>query len=80
MDKKTQDQPPDEPPTADGGQNSYISWHPAFYEAIQLELEQYKDALEFSYEYQLSSEPLRIDVIVIKKAKDAVIKTSGFVL
>jgi hypothetical protein len=47
-----------------------IAWHPAFYEAIQMELEPYKDALQFDYEYQLSSEPLRIDVIVIKKTKD----------
>jgi hypothetical protein len=68
---KNQDQLPDKPPDAADG--SHISWHPAFYEAIQLELEQYKDALEFSYEYQLSSEPLRIDVVVIKKAKDVVI-------
>jgi hypothetical protein len=68
---KNQDQTPDKPPYAASG--SHISWHPAFYEAIQLELEQYKDALEFSYEYQLSSEPLRIDVVVIKKAKDVVI-------
>jgi hypothetical protein len=68
---KNQDQLQDKPPAAIGMR--HISWHPAFYEAIQLELEQYKDALEFSYEYLLSSEPLRIDVVVIKKAKDVVI-------
>jgi hypothetical protein len=28
------------------------NWHPAFVEAIQLELMHYKDALEFTAEYQ----------------------------
>jgi hypothetical protein len=50
-----------------------IPWHPAFFEAIQLDLEQYKDVLQFISEYQLTSEPLRIDVVIIKKKKDIVI-------
>jgi hypothetical protein len=50
-----------------------ISWHPAFLEAIQLELADYRDVLEFKYEYQLSSEPLRIDLLIIKKPKDLLI-------
>jgi hypothetical protein len=53
---------------------SQIAWHPAFVEAIQLELETYKDSLEFHPEYQLTSEPLRIDCVVIKKTKDIAIK------
>jgi len=53
---------------------TYISWHPAFVEAIQMELEEYSDSLEFYPEYQLSKEPLKIDCVVIKKAKDLVIK------
>jgi hypothetical protein len=52
----------------------HIAWHPAFIEALQMELQEYQDALEFHPEYQLTSEPLRIDCVVIKKAKDAVIK------
>jgi hypothetical protein len=48
-----------------------IPWHPAFVQALQLELEDYADALEFRAEYQLTSEPLRIDVVVVKK-KDGV--------
>ena len=52
---------------------THIAWHPAFVEAIQLELEAYQDALEFHTEYPLTSEPLKIDCIVIKKAKDVVI-------
>ena len=51
-----------------------ISWHPAFIEALQLELEAYEDALEFISEYQLTSEPLKIDCVVIKKTKDIEIK------
>jgi hypothetical protein len=39
-----------------------------------MELQDYRDVLEFHPEYQLTSEPLRIDCVVIKKAKDAVIK------
>ena len=48
---------------------SPIAWHPAFLQAIQLELFNYKDSLEFKYEYQLTSEPLRIDLLIIKKPK-----------
>jgi hypothetical protein len=37
-------------------------------------LEQYKDALEFTSEYQLTAEPLEIDLVIVKKAPDLVIK------
>jgi len=47
-----------------------LSWHPAFFEAIQMELAEYSNELEFIPEYQLSTEPLRIDVLIIKKSKD----------
>jgi hypothetical protein len=49
------------------------NWHPAFVQAFRLELEQYQDVLEFFPEYQLSSEPLRIDVVVVKKLKNVTI-------
>lgn len=48
-------------------------WHPAFFQAIQLELEEYREVLEFESEFELSSGPLVIDVI-IKKRRDVVIK------
>jgi hypothetical protein len=51
-------QPPDEP---------RIAWHAAFVEAIQMELHQYRDLLEFKPEYPLTAEPLKIDVVIIKK-------------
>ena len=66
--KKTSD-----PAEQDGGKkdsNGPIAWHPAFVEAIQMELDEYRDILEFYPEYQLTSEPLRIDCVVIKKVKD----------
>jgi hypothetical protein len=62
LDKKPEDEP------------SAISWHPAFIEALQMELEAYLDFLEFIPEYQLTSEPLQIDCVVIKKAPEVVIK------
>jgi len=51
-----------------------IPWHPAFVEALQLELEDYKDVLEFHSELQLTTEPLRIDCVVIKKTKEVKIE------
>jgi len=47
-----------------------IYWHDAHYEALQLELYKYEDALEFRKEYELSKEALRMDTLVIKKTKD----------
>ncbi|GHT92736.1 hypothetical protein FACS1894140_5190 [Spirochaetia bacterium] len=54
-------------------QSDTIPWHPAFFEAIQLELEAYKDVLEFKYEYQLTTEPLRIDTLIVKKPEHVTI-------
>ena len=44
-----------------------IRWHDAFFEAIQLELHQYQQYLDFTQEYQLSKEALKMDVLIIKK-------------
>jgi hypothetical protein len=54
--------------------SSGIPWHPAFVQAIQLELEQYQDVLEFRSEYRLTAEPLEIDVVIVKKAPEAIIE------
>ncbi|MDR0314021.1 MAG: hypothetical protein LBI14_10540 [Treponema sp.] len=53
---------------------SRLSWHPAFFEAIQVELDEYSNILQFIPEYQLTFEPLRIDVVIIKKSADIPIK------
>ena len=47
-----------------------IYWHEAFYEALQLELYEYKDILKFENEHQLSKEALKMDVLIIKKEKE----------
>jgi len=58
----------------DGDTTSRTTWHPAFVEALMMELRDYMDVLDFHPEYNLTSEPLRIDCVVIKKAKGAMIK------
>ena len=55
-------------------ENPAIIWHPAFLEAIKLELGDYMDSLQFYPEFQLADDPLRIDCIVIKKAPNITIK------
>ena len=50
-----------------------LKWHPTFLQAIQLELFEYREFLDFEYEYQLISEPLRIDLLIIKKPKQLTI-------
>ncbi len=44
-----------------------IQWHPGFYGGIELTLIRYKDKLTFEQEHQLSKEPLRMDLLIIKK-------------
>ena len=48
-------------------------WHSAFDQALRAELEQYKAVLDFTDEYRLTAEPLKIDVLIVKKAPEAVI-------
>ena len=50
------------------------SWHPAFAQAIENELEDCRDVLTFDAEHQLTTEPLRIDVLIIKKKRNVVIE------
>ena len=57
------------------GESHHIPWHAAFIEAIQLELDAYRDILEFHPEYQLTAEPLRIDCVVMLKKP-----SRGFIL
>ena len=54
--------------------DSRIPWHHAFFQAIQRELDQYSDILRYEKEYPLTSEPLRMDVLIIKKEQDVVIQ------
>ena len=47
-----------------------IQWHPAFYDAIKAELDEYSPYLSFIPERQLTAEPFRMDLLVIKKLSD----------
>jgi hypothetical protein len=60
----------DEKNVSQSHEPSKLKWHPAFLQAMQQELADYRGALEFKYEYQLTTEPLRIDLLIIKKTKD----------
>jgi hypothetical protein len=51
-----------------------IPWHPAFVVALKATLIDYDDALDYRLEHPLASEPLRIDILVIKKRPEVVVK------
>ena len=44
-----------------------LQWHQAFYAGIQIELKAYAEALIFENEHMLSTKPMQIDVLVVKK-------------
>jgi len=60
----------DKPPEKEDG----IPWHTAFFEAIQMELDEYSQDLQFISEFPLNTQPLRIDVVIIKKSRDIAIE------
>ena len=47
-----------------------IKWHPGFCGGIELDLRKYRNILEFEPEHYLSKEPLRMDMLIIKKKSD----------
>jgi hypothetical protein len=50
-----------------------LRWHPAFLQAMQAELFDYREYLEFKPEFPLTAAPLQIDLLIIKKTKDVAI-------
>ena len=55
-----------------------LQWHPAFYAGLQIELQDEADKLIFDDEYQLSTKPMEIDVLIIKKdTKEKIHKNIG---
>ena len=48
-----------------------IQWHAPFAAATRLQLREDKDLFVFQEEYRLSSKPLEIDLLIIKKVSDA---------
>ena len=55
---------PENQQPADG---KLLQWHPAFYADLQIEFREEKEKLKFEREYLLSSKPMAIDVLIIKK-------------
>lgn len=53
-----------------------LAWHPGFQAALQIELMEDKDALQFEKEYNLTENPLRIDTLIIKVKPGRVIRKS----
>ncbi len=51
-----------------------LQWHPAFFAGIQIEFEDEAQYLEFESEYMLSSKPMQVDVLIIKKDKERQIR------
>lgn len=56
------------------GSKKKLQWHAAFFAEIQIELAEDADKLIFENEHQLSTKPMSIDVLVIKKIKDEPIR------
>ena len=54
-----------------------IDWHVAYFQALQLELDGYKDILEYENEHYLSKESLRIDAVIRKKGTAKIKKNFG---
>ncbi len=52
-----------------------IHWHPGYYGGVECYLTGEKARLSFETEHQLSKEPLRIDMLIIKKKPGAAIKS-----
>ena len=48
-------------------------WHPGFIGAMELELRSFRKNLDFKDEHSLSKEPIKMDMLIIKKSRDVVI-------
>jgi hypothetical protein len=48
-----------------------LNWDEAFYSALQLELAEYRDQLEFRFEKQLTIEFPQLDILFVKKKRNA---------
>jgi len=55
-------------------ETSTTQWHPAFFGSLQIEFEKEADKLLFESEHQLSTKPMAIDVLIIKKISNEPIK------
>ena len=72
--KKPANAPEQAKPGEEKSQMTRTLWHPAVARAVETELEDYRKDLIVEVEHQLTTEPLRIDVLIIKKKRDVVLK------
>ena len=57
-----------------------IKWHPAFYAATELELHEDVEVLELIPEYNLSKEPIRIDLLILKNRSERLKNEIGHIM
>ena len=57
--------------------NVALQWHPAFYAGIQIELAEEAHHLQFENEHQLGTKPKEIDVLIIKKDSNVILKKNN---
>ena len=55
------------------GDKKLLQWHPAFYAGLQIEFGEEARKLIFEREHNLSTKPMQIDVLIIKKNTDDII-------
>ena len=55
-------------------ENGILQWHPAFYAGLQIELAEDRANLIFENEHQLSTRPMEIDILIIKKERDVPVR------
>jgi hypothetical protein len=57
-----------------------IQWHPAFYAAAGIELQENLEDLEFTPEYNLSKEPIRFDLLIQKDGAGMIKNEIGHIM
>ncbi len=57
--------------------DSMIQWHPAFDAALQIELSDEAEYLEFEPEHMISKKPMQIDMLVKNNKKIKIKKNIG---
>ena len=55
---------------AKASEKTVIQWHPAFVSGLQLSLKKYEQELEYEQEHLLNKGPIRMDLLIIRKAND----------
>ena len=54
--------------------NARIDWHSGFNGGLELELREYLNDLEIEHEHPLSKEPIKMDMLILKKKSELIIE------